>query len=167
MLYRNSLHVCPAACAHIRCHVTDADLSDTGPVISLAPIFVHDLRQTLFILYEIQAVIWHWLMWWSRPLYLVDGWSRCLMMTSSNGNIPRITGPLWGESIGHRWIPLTKASDSELWCWKWNRHIIGHCQVAVKIHDLSKPGHFKHVTFSADIDKTPTNFFMSQFKSYV
>ena len=32
-------------------------------------------------------------------------------MTSSNGNIFRVTGPLWGKSNGHRWIPLTKASD--------------------------------------------------------
>ena len=38
------------------------------------------------------------------------------MKTSSNGYILRVTGPLWGESIGHRWIPLTKASDAELWC---------------------------------------------------
>ena len=37
-------------------------------------------------------------------------------MTSSNGNIFRVTGPLWGESIDDRWIPLTKASDVELWC---------------------------------------------------
>ena len=37
-------------------------------------------------------------------------------MTSSNGNIFRVTGPLCGEFIGHRWIPLTKASDAELWC---------------------------------------------------
>ena len=36
------------------------------------------------------------------------------MMTSSNGNIFRVTGPLWGESTGHRWIPLTKASDAEM-----------------------------------------------------
>ena len=36
-------------------------------------------------------------------------------MTSSNGNIFPVTGPLWGESTGHRWIPLTKASDAELW----------------------------------------------------
>ena len=34
------------------------------------------------------------------------------MMTSSNGKIFRVTGPLWGESTGHRWIPFTKASDS-------------------------------------------------------
>ena len=38
------------------------------------------------------------------------------MMTTSNGNIFRVTGPLCGEFTGHRWIPLTKASDAELWC---------------------------------------------------
>ena len=38
------------------------------------------------------------------------------MMTSSNGNIFRVIGPLWREFTGHRWIPLTKASDAELWC---------------------------------------------------
>ena len=42
------------------------------------------------------------------------------MMTSSNGNIFRITGSLWGESTGHRWIPLTIASDAELWCFLWS-----------------------------------------------
>ena len=37
-------------------------------------------------------------------------------MTSLNGNIFRVTGPLWGESTGHRWIPLKKGSDAEIWC---------------------------------------------------
>ena len=32
-------------------------------------------------------------------------WLR--MMTSSNGNIFRVTGPLCGEFTDHRWIPLT------------------------------------------------------------
>ena len=41
-------------------------------------------------------------------------------MTSSNGNIFGVTGPLWGESTGHRWIPLTKASDTVLWCFLWS-----------------------------------------------
>ena len=36
------------------------------------------------------------------------------MMTSSNRKIFHVIGPLWGESTGHRWIPLTKASDAEL-----------------------------------------------------
>ena len=38
------------------------------------------------------------------------------MMTSSNGNIFRVTGPLCGEFTCHQWIPNTKASDTELWC---------------------------------------------------
>ena len=39
----------------------------------------------------------------------------CIMMTSSNGNIFSVTGPLWGESPGDRWIPLTKASGADFW----------------------------------------------------
>ena len=35
------------------------------------------------------------------------------MMTSWNGNIFRVTGPLCGEFTGHRWIPRTKTSDAE------------------------------------------------------
>ena len=42
------------------------------------------------------------------------------IMTSSNGNIFRVTGPLWGESTCHRWIPLAKVSDAELWCFLWS-----------------------------------------------
>ena len=42
------------------------------------------------------------------------------MMKSSNGNIFSITGPLWRESTGHRWVPFTKASDKELWCFLWS-----------------------------------------------
>ena len=41
------------------------------------------------------------------------------MITSSHGGVFRITDSLWGESTGHRWIPLTKASDAELWCFHW------------------------------------------------
>ena len=43
-----------------------------------------------------------------------------IMMTSSNGNIFRVTGPLCGEFTGHRWIPNTMASDAELWCFLWS-----------------------------------------------
>ena len=38
------------------------------------------------------------------------------MMTSSNGNIFRVNGPLRGEFAGNRRIPLPKASVAELWC---------------------------------------------------
>ena len=37
------------------------------------------------------------------------------MMTSSHGNIFRVTGHLCGGFTEHRWIPRTKASDGELW----------------------------------------------------
>ena len=47
-------------------------------------------------------------------------WTEFHMMTSSNGNIFRVTGPLWGESTGHRWIPLTRGSDAGLWCFLWS-----------------------------------------------
>ena len=44
------------------------------------------------------------------------------MMTSSNGNIFRVTssGHLCREFTGPRWIPRTKASDAELWCFLWS-----------------------------------------------
>ena len=38
------------------------------------------------------------------------------MMTSSNGSIFRVTGPLSGDLTGHRLMPLTKASETELRC---------------------------------------------------
>ena len=51
---------------------------------------------------------------------------RFSMMTSSNGNISCVTGPLCWEFTGHRWIPLTKASDAELWCFLWSAPGINH-----------------------------------------
>ena len=42
------------------------------------------------------------------------------MMTSSNGNIFRVTDHMCGEFTGSRWIPPTKASDAELWCFLWS-----------------------------------------------
>ena len=37
-----------------------------------------------------------------------------------NGNIFRVTGHLYGEFTGPRWIPHTKASDAGLWCFLWS-----------------------------------------------
>ena len=41
------------------------------------------------------------------------------MMTSSNGNGFRITGPLSGESTGHQWISPTKGQGHALWRFLW------------------------------------------------
>ena len=38
----------------------------------------------------------------------VDELSSLIVMTSSNGNIIRVTGHLYGEFTGHRWIPRTQ-----------------------------------------------------------
>ena len=42
------------------------------------------------------------------------------MITSSNGNIFRVNDHLCGEFTDHWWIPLTKSSDTELWCFLWS-----------------------------------------------
>ena len=72
----------------------------------------------------VQIIVWH------RPgdkpepmmAYITYAYMRhsVSMMTSSNGNIFRATGPLWGEPTGDRWIPLTKASDTEFWFFLWS-----------------------------------------------
>ena len=50
------------------------------------------------------------------PEWNITGWMKLtmddIMMISSNGNIFHVTGLLCGEFTGHRWIPLTKASDT-------------------------------------------------------
>ena len=48
--------------------------------------------------------------------------SVILMLTSSNENIFRVTGHFCGEFTGPPWIPRTKASDAELWCFHWCAH---------------------------------------------
>ena len=57
-----------------------------------------------------------------RILEVTHHWRATMhsMMTSSNGNIFLVTGPLWWESTDDRWIPITKASDAELWCFVWS-----------------------------------------------
>ena len=46
--------------------------------------------------------------------------TKYTMMTSSNGNILRVAGPLSGEFTGCRWITITGASDAELSCFLWS-----------------------------------------------
>ena len=76
------------------------------------------------------------------------------MMTSSNGNIFRVTGHLCREFAGHRCIPHTKVSDAELslicaWIneW-WNNRDAGdlrryraHYDVTVMVKIIRQRGH--------------------------
>ena len=105
---------------------------------------LHDMVHVTQLLQLIHGGCWclsscvvpgHLQSWWCR---LVSAHQTChnngqtlsiviqYMLTSSNENIFRITGPLCGEFPGHWriplefpghwWIPLTKASNADLWC---------------------------------------------------
>ena len=52
--------------------------------------------------------------------YLSRGPLKFVMMTISNVNTFRVTGPLCREFTGHRWVPLAKASDAGFWCFLWS-----------------------------------------------
>ena len=75
---------------------------------------VFDRRELNFIVQSIMAPF--------AVEHIFIGMQRqvCNMMTSSNGNIFRVTGHLCGEFIGPRWIPRTNASDADLWCFLWS-----------------------------------------------
>ena len=45
--------------------------------------------------------------------HIIHGGTEMIMMASWNGNAFRITGPLWGGSIG--WFPSKRASNTDLW----------------------------------------------------
>ena len=76
-----------------------------------------DITCDVTVMYNAQMVI----------LYLTP-W-MLFMMTSSNGNMFRVTGHLCGEFTGLRWIPHTKASDAELYVFfdfRLNKRISKH-----------------------------------------
>ena len=54
---------------------------------------------------------------WLAPGYTFLSYFRSscgpLVMTSTNGKIFPVTGFLWGEFTGHRWIPFTKARATQ------------------------------------------------------
>ena len=58
--------------------------------------------------------------WASASSMELRCFSLLAMMTSSNGNIFRVTGPLCGEFTGDRGIPRTNANAAELWCFLWS-----------------------------------------------
>ena len=65
-----------------------------------------------------EEIRWHLCLELCQTVIFCDGISTGIM-TSSNGNIFRVTGHLCGEFTGPRWIPRTKASDAELWRFLW------------------------------------------------
>ena len=56
----------------------------------------------------------------NKQMYIMTVSQLNVMMNSSNRNIFHVTGPLCGELTSCQWIPCTKASDAELWCFLWS-----------------------------------------------
>ena len=56
--------------------------------------------------------------WYSVTNLLSDLYTD--VMVSWNESIFPVTGLLCEEITGYRWIPPTKASDAELWCYFWS-----------------------------------------------
>ena len=79
------------------------------------------LNSNLYVgLVNIFLNFWHWKMHAAQQkveckLLLWVSYGASIMMTSWNGNIYRVTGPLCLEFTSHQWIPLTKASNAGLW----------------------------------------------------
>ena len=103
--------------------IRTTDLFETGKACTSAMVILHSCAQPL-ILYFIGFIrnkihfrygyFTHCgVIVWVTVKQTWNVWRN--MMTSWNGNIFCVTVPLWGESTGQWWIPLTKASDAELW----------------------------------------------------
>ena len=63
---------------------------------------------------------WDQISMWYECFHFQSLGSRLYMMTSSNGNIFRVTDHLCVKFTGHWWISCTTASDAELWCFLWS-----------------------------------------------
>ena len=74
--------------------------------------YMYSVRSKNIYLQILKKFYWYHLPWNER--YTEDCFTP--MMTSSNQNVFRVTGPFCGEFTGHRWIQRTKASDAERWC---------------------------------------------------
>ena len=72
-------------------------------------IFSTRTKTHIFLLWKMHLTMWSM----CKPSCSGPMLDIILMITSSNGNIFRVTDPLWGVSTGHRWIPPTKASDTD------------------------------------------------------
>ena len=84
-------------------------------------------------------ILYQWCKYFSFAWKMHFWWKYwTVMVTSPNGNIFRVTGPLSREFIGHRWISLTKSSEAELWCFLWCAPWINSCVNNCEAGDLSR-----------------------------
>ena len=117
--------ICPIATLSLNCHTNHHNHHHLTNAVNSTWMWMnnyHQQPQTTFA-----TVVFKWKLF---KVYHISSSGRSLewnlsglsqsMITSSNGNILRVAGPLWGEFPSHRWIPLTKASNAELRCILWS-----------------------------------------------
>ena len=87
--------------------------------------FVHHLFSSCLIIMDFfsamhgtTSVITKWFDSWNVCFGRTE--FRAIHETSSNESIFRVTGHLCWEITGYWWIPHTKASYVELWCFLWS-----------------------------------------------
>ena len=101
-------------------------LIKAGPRVNA--LTIRDGEQARMRITESRAVGQTWASDWHPGEYLsmhIRVGSHFVFVFHCNGNICSYMSlvlcfPLCGEFTGHRWIPLTKASDVELWCFLWS-----------------------------------------------
>ena len=71
----------------------------------------------------LHCIVSEYCLTWSKHMSRNGFGPVCVAYIHDDGikwNHFRVTGPLWAKFTGHRWIPLTKASNAELWCFLWS-----------------------------------------------
>ena len=102
------------------CHTVEASISGIRVVkLSVRPDFAKNGLLSIVFVPSYPAI------YASHPSrilvhQMINPLAKKLTMASSSRNIFSVTGHLCGEFTGHRWIPHTKASDAELWCFLWS-----------------------------------------------
>ena len=102
-----------------KCMNFDYNLTEVRTFLGVElTIFQHWFRKWL----GANQVTTHYLnQWWHSLLaHICVTRPHWVMMTSSNGNIFRVTGHLWVKFTGPRWIPRSRASDAGLRCFLWS-----------------------------------------------
>ena len=93
----------------------------TSEVLSRWALLPDCCQSSVFPITNIQKGLLCFVLFWLQYHFLLDS----VMVMPSHDDVikwkhfPR-TGPLCRVFPGHHWIPLTKASDAELWCFLWS-----------------------------------------------
>ena len=90
--------------------------------------------------------------------FSVRGSVRCIsyfsfMITSWNENIFRVAGHLCEESTGHRLIPSTKASDVELWRFRWSTSEINGWVINREVSDYGRHRAYHYVIVMFNLNR--------------